>query len=304
MKARSVKFLTASGLKNIWSHRLMSIASVGVLVACMLMMGIAVVLTFNIDNVVSTLEDQNVVLVFFDDEMSEEDAIVTCTKLQEVDNVKSVDFISKSEGLDRQKELMGNEYEELFNWIADENPLPDGAQVTMDDINEFDQTLVRLRAVDGVKSVRDQRNVAATLAAVRSIINKAGFWVIALLLVISLVIVSNTVKVTMYTRKLEINIMKAVGATNSFIRLPFIIEGMALGVIAGVLSMGLLYLLYKSAEQTFFETFSTRFVPFTSFGWYVFGGFMLMGILIGSIGSALSISKYLRYEGSDFNAID
>ncbi len=304
MKARSVKFLTASGLKNIWSHRLMSIASVGVLVACMLMMGIAVVLTFNIDNVVSTLEDQNVVLVFFDDEMSEEDAIVTCTKLQEVDNVKSVDFISKSEGLDRQKELMGNEYEELFNWIADENPLPDGAQVTMDDINEFDQTLVRLRAVDGVKSVRDQRNVAATLAAVRSIINKAGFWVIALLLVISLVIVSNTVKVTMYTRKLEINIMKAVGATNSFIRLPFIIEGMALGVIAGVLSTGLLYLLYKSAEQTFFETFSTRFVPFTSFGWYVFGGFMLMGILIGSIGSALSISKYLRYEGSDFNAID
>ena len=304
MKARSVKFLTASGLKNIWSHRLMSIASVGVLVACMLMMGIAVVLTFNIDNVVSTLEDQNVVLVFFDDEMSEEDAIVTCTKLQEVDNVKSVDFISKSEGLDRQKELMGNEYEELFNWIADENPLPDGAQVTMDDINEFDQTLVRLRAVDGVKSVRDQRNVAATLAAVRSIINKAGFWVIALLLVISLVIVSNTVKVTMYTRKLEINIMKAVGATNSFIRLPFIIEGMALGVIAGVLSTGLLYLLYKSAEQTFFETFSTRFVPFTSFGWYVFGGFMLMGILIGSIGSALSISKYLRYEGSDFNALD
>lgn len=304
MKARSVKFLTASGLKNIWSHRLMSIASVGVLVACMLMMGIAVVLTFNIDNVVSTLEDQNVVLVFFDDEMSEEDAIVTCTKLQEVDNVKSVDFISKSEGLDRQKELMGNEYEELFNWIADENPLPDGAQVIMDDINEFDQTLVRLRAVDGVKSVRDQRNVAATLAAVRSIINKAGFWVIALLLVISLVIVSNTVKVTMYTRKLEINIMKAVGATNSFIRLPFIIEGMALGVIAGVLSTGLLYLLYKSAEQTFFETFSTRFVPFTSFGWYVFGGFMLMGILIGSIGSALSISKYLRYEGSDFNAID
>ena len=304
MKARSVKFLTASGLKNIWSHRLMSIASVGVLVACMLMMGIAVVLTFNIDNVVSTLEDQNVVLVFFDDEMSEEDAIVTCTKLQEVDNVKSVDFISKSEGLDRQKELMGNEYEELFNWIADENPLPDGAQVTMDDINEFDQTLVRLRAVDGVKSVRDQRNVAATLAAVRSIITKAGFWVIALLLVISLVIVSKTVKVTMYTRKLEINIMKAVGATNSFIRLPFIIEGMALGVIAGVLSTGLLYLLYKSAEQTFFETFSTRFVPFTSFGWYVFGGFMLMGILIGSIGSALSISKYLRYEGSDFNAID
>ena len=282
----------------------MSIASVGVLVACMLMMGIAVVLTFNIDNVVSTLEDQNVVLVFFDDEMSEEDAIVTCTKLQEVDNVKSVDFISKSEGLDRQKELMGNEYEELFNWIADENPLPDGAQVIMDDINEFDQTLVRLRAVDGVKSVRDQRNVAATLAAVRSIINKAGFWVIALLLVISLVIVSNTVKVTMYTRKLEIIIMKAVGATNSFIRLPFIIEGMALGVIAGVLSTGLLYLLYKSAEQTFFETFSTRFVPFTSFGWYVFGGFMLMGILIGSIGSALSISKYLRYEGSDFNAID
>ena len=209
MKARSVKFLTASGLKNIWSHRLMSIASVGVLVACMLMMGIAVVLTFNIDNVVSTLEDQNVVLVFFDDEMSEEDAIVTCTKLQEVDNVKSVDFISKSEGLDRQKELMGNEYEELFNWIADENPLPDGAQVTMDDINEFDQTLVRLRAVDGVKSVRDQRNVAATLAAVRSIINKAGFWVIALLLVISLVIVSNTVKVTMYTRKLEINIISS-----------------------------------------------------------------------------------------------
>ena len=109
----------------------------------------------------------------------------------------------------------------------------------------------------------------------------------------------------MFTRKLEINIMKAVGATNRFIRTPFVIEGMLLGIIAGVVSTGCLYFIYKLAEQTLMTSFTGlgAFVPFTSFAFKLLGGFILMGALVGSLGSAISIGKYLRHEGSEFNAI-
>ena len=118
-------------------------------------------------------------------------------------------------------------------------------------------------------------------------------------------IVSNTIKITMYTRRLEINIMNAVGATDGFIRTPFVIEGMLLGVIAGIGSTGILYLLYKLAETYFARNFGTvaGFVPFTSFALPLLMSFVINGGFIGSLGSVISIGKYLRHEGSEFNAI-
>lgn len=303
MKVRSFRFLLVEGFKNVWAHRLMSIASIGVLIACMLMMGIAVVLSYNIDRALGSIENQTVIMVFFKDGMTEEEALATTEEIGRVPNVKTVEYISKEEGLDRQQEEMGPDYAPLFDWVATENPLPDGAQVTMENLEQFDQTVSNIQAIEGVDTIREQREIAHKLTAVRSIINNAGFWIIALLLVISLVIVANTIKVTMYARKLEISIMKAVGATNWFIRLPFIIEGVTLGVTAGLLSTGLLYFIYKAAIKAFESTFSVTAVPFSSFVWPLLGGFVLMGAVVGAFGSVVSIGKYLKREGSEFNAI-
>ena len=305
MKIRSFRYLLGEGVKNIWSHRMMSVASAGVLMACMLMIGIMWAISLNMTNMVDLVEDQSVVLAFFDDDMTREDAQATTQKIAQMDNIKTCVFVSREEGLQRQKESMGKEYDALFDWVENENPLPDGCQLTLDNLEEFDQTILALRSVDGVQNVRQQRDLVNKLSAIRSMINVIGVCVIALLLIISLVIVSNTIKITMYTRRLEINIMKAVGATDGFIRTPFMIEGMLLGIIAGIGSTGILYLLYKLAETSLIKNFGAGnyIVPFTSFVLPLLLSFVLIGGFIGSLGSVISIGKYLRHEGSEFNAI-
>ena len=305
MKIRSFRYLLGEGVKNIWSHRMMSVASAGVLMACMLMIGIMWAISLNMTNMVDLVEDQSVVLAFFDDDMTREDAQATTQKIAQMDNIKTCVFVSREEGLQRQKESMGKEYDALFDWVENENPLPDGCQLTLDNLEEFDQTILALRSVDGVQNVRQQRDLVNKLSAIRSMINVIGVCVIALLLIISLVIVSNTIKITMYTRRLEINIMKAVGATDGFIRTPFMIEGMLLGIIAGIGSTGILYLLYKLAETSLTKNFGAGnyIVPFTSFVLPLLLSFVLIGGFIGSLGSVISIGKYLRHEGSEFNAI-
>ncbi len=303
MKLTSVRYLTLQGFKNIWAHRMMSIASVGVLVACMLMLGIAVVLSQNIELMLGSLEQQNVVMVYYQEDYSEEQAVEATHQIADLENVRTADFVSKEEGLERQKQTMGEEYSALFDWVVDENPLPHAAQVVLRDLTLFDETLEQIRSVEGVDQLSEQRDVAQKITAIRSIVNNAGFWIIVLLTAISLVIVSNTIRVTMYARKREINIMKAVGATNSFIRLPFVIEGVVLGILAGCISIGALYFIYKAAIKAFVATFSMQAVGFSTFVWPLLGAFILLGVAVGVVGSVLSIGKYLRREGSEFNAI-
>ncbi len=305
MKLRTFRYLLSEGFKNVWSHRLMSVASSGVLMACMLMIGIVFSISANIDNYVSEIQKNAVVMAFFRDDVSREDALAATESIKNLDNISEVKFVSKEEGLSSQEDSMGEEYKEIFAILQDDNPLPDGVQITISDLEQYNQTVESIRAVNGIDIIRQRGDYVDKLVAIRSVISIIGTGVILLLLIISLAIVSNTIKITMFTRKLEINIMKAVGATNRFIRTPFVIEGMLLGIIAGVVSTGFLYFIYKLAEQTLMSSFSGlgAFVPFTKFAFPLLGVFILMGALVGSIGSAISIGKYLRHEGSEFNAI-
>ncbi len=305
MKIRSFHYLLGEGFRNVWSHRLMSIASAGVLMACMLMIGIMSVISLNIDSLVKSVGEQSVVMVFFEDDMSREEAKAVSDSISKITNVKTCKFVSREDGLERAKSKLDQSYVPLFDWVKDENPLPDACQVTLEDLAQFDKTVLELRSTEGVQSVGHQKKVAGILSATRDIIRNVGVSIIILLMVIALMIVSNTIKITMYARKLEINIMKAVGATDGFIRMPFVIEGMILGVVAGITSTGVLYFLYKFAQQTLVKNFGivTKFVPFTSFALPMFIGFVLVGSVIGSLGSVISIGKYLRHEGSEFNAI-
>ena len=305
MKLRTFRYLLSEGFKNVWSHRLMSVASSGVLMACMLMIGIVFSISANIDNYVSEIQKNAVVMAFFRDDVSREDALAATESIKNLDNISEVKFVSKEEGLSSQEDSMGEEYKEIFAILQDDNPLPDGVQITISDLEQYNQTVESIRAVNGIDIIRQRGDYVDKLVAIRSVISIIGTGVILLLLIISLAIVSNTIKITMFTRKLEINIMKAVGATNRFIRTPFVIEGMLLGIIAGVVSTGFLYFIYKLAEQTLMCSFSGlgAFVPFTKFAFPLLGVFILMGALVGSIGSAISIGKYLRHEGSEFNAI-
>lgn len=350
MKFRSVKYLSGEGLKSIWANRLMSIASIGVLVACMVLIGLALLISLNVDKCIGEIENQNVVKVFFNDRTSvvygtedelagitssqnttssqtssteqssedkekipydsylvhdEKEALEVCEKLKEIENVKNVEYFSAEDALDDLKDTYLEGKEEYFVSLeGDENPLSCGATIVMEDITKFESTIESIKDVEGVYSVTFQGELADTIASIKNGVGIAGMWIVAILLVIALVIVSNTIRVTMYSRKLEISIMKVVGATDSFIRLPFIIEGVVLGLISAVISEGMVYLCYRVAADAMKATLGTMtLVRFSSVALQMLGIFAIIGVFAGLFGSLFMINKYLRKEGSEFKAL-
>ena len=353
MNLQSVKYLTKEGIKNIWVNRLMSLASVGVLVACMVLIGFAILITENVNVYMNNLEQQNVVMVYFNDKNSviyqdasqlsttsdnssdsssskssstsskddksevpaipddaylihnEEEAKAVCAEIEKLDNVKKpVEFISSEQALENAKGTALQDMAGAFEILDEEggNPMSHGARVTLISMEKFDQTVESIKKVTGVHSVVSHGDLAKTIADIKSGISMICFWIIGILGVIALVIVSNTIRVTMYNRKLEISIMKAVGATDAFVRLPFVIEGVVLGLFSAVLSEAILYFCYRVAAEAMGTSF-TLSVPFSEKALLLFGIFAAIGIVAGALGSAFMISKYLKKEGSEFKAL-
>ena len=148
------------------------------------------------------------------------------------------------------------------------------------------------------------KDIAEKITVIKKAIGIIGFWIVAILLLISLMIVSNTIRVTMYNRKLEISIMKAVGATDSFVRLPFMIEGMTIGLLSAVITTVILYFVYNAVDDTIMNQLQiSSLIPFSEFMWLIFGIFAAIGCFAGLFSSAFMINKYLRKEGSEFRAL-
>lgn len=346
MSLGSVKYLIKEGFKNAWVNRLMTLASVGVLVACMIVIGLALLITENVNKAIGNLEQQNVVMVYMKDynwalysdsaktdatESStenqaeeteaadkngikesdyvihnEKEAKALCDKIGDISNVATVTFVSSDEGLETAKKSMTQGQEDYFTFLNEEygNPISAAAKVTMKDMALFSQTIEEIEKLDGVDVIQSQDDLADTINSIKKGVGVAGIWIIGILFIIALVIVSNTIRVTMYTRKLEISIMKAVGATNTFIRIPFIVEGIIMGIISAIIAEGLLYFCYRVATETIISSLGTTdIVKYSDMAWILLLVFMGIGLFAGIVGSIIIISKYLRKEGSEFAAI-
>ena len=357
MKMGSMKYLVGEGVKNTWVNRLMSLASVGVLVACMVIIGLAILISENVNKAVGNLEQQNVVMAYMKDYSwalygdkdtssdtssadssaaaassgaassaasssentsseekadengikqsdyivhSEEEAKALCDEIAKLDNVASVTYVSPDEALESVKKSMLEGQESYFSFLDEKNgnPMSGAAKIQMKDMSRFDETLEQVKKIDGISAVQSQSNLAEKITAIKKGIGIAGFWIIAI------VIVSNTIRVTMYNRKLEISIMKAVGATDSFVRIPFVVEGMLIGVVSALIAEGLLYFCYRVATETIIGTLGTSdIVHYSDVAGWLLLVFIGIGIFAGVLGSVIMISKYLRHEGSEFAAI-
>lgn len=350
MKVSSVRYLVKEGAKNAWVNRLMTLASVGVLVACMVIIGLAILISENVNKAVGKLEQQNVVMAYMKDynwalysdktnasasadsaaqtsedaqsteEQADENGIkksdyvihndeeakALCDKIATLDNVASVTYVTSDEGLESVKKSMLEGQESYFTFLDDKygNPMSGAAKITMKNMEQFDDTVSQIKNIDGIDTVQSQNDLADKITAIKRGVTVAGFWIIAILMVIALVIVSNTIRVTMYNRKLEISIMKAVGATDSFVRIPFVVEGMIIGLISAVIAEGLLYFCYRVATETIISTLGTNdIVRYGDVAWWLLLIFAGIGVFAGILGSVIMISKYLRHEGSEFAAI-
>ncbi len=295
----NVRYLTREGVRNVWSNRLMSFASVAVLTSCLLLIGVAFLLFANINVALRQVQNQNIIMVYLEDGASEDDINTVGQDIRMISDVKSAEFVSKDDAYEQQLKSLG-ENAKLMEGL-DENPLPDSYQVNLATLDNYDKVLDELNSIDHVENVRGNSDLANQVRQIRRAVSIVSIGIIVMLLLVSLFIIANTVRVTMYNRRLEISIMKAVGATNWFIRWPFIIEGVVLGIVSGLLAELLVYGLYSLTMRAIGGVFSILGDSYISFGTYgvrMLLSFILVGILAGTIGSIVSMARYLKEQGS------
>lgn len=298
MKLSSLRYLAREGVRNIWQNRFMAIASIAVLVACLLLTGFAYLALENVEHAFDWVYGQNVVVAYAKTDATAEQVTAIGDTLRAMENVQSVEFLSKEDMLQKYGNSLPEETYESMQ--GEQNPLPDAYVLTLKDLSALSATVQSIEAIEQVDETSYDGNIAETLLNVRKVALTVGLGIVLLLLVVSLFIIANTIKLTVYNRRLEIYIMRSVGATGAFIRIPFIVEGMALGMFSGLLSFGLVWFLYDKLLD-FFPTSASLFslVPFAQVWVTLLVGCAAIGTLAGVTGSAIATGKYLHKEGSE-----
>ena len=371
---RSLRYLTAEGFKNVWDNRLMSLASIGVLISCMALIGSAMLVTFNVDKAMASIEKENVVMVHLNDynsvkydeayidnsapessssavssAESESDSVggsaatnmelgseisstasdssnkeiahnsvpadaykvhdqfeaqLVCDEIANLGNVVSAELLTPEQMLERLENTVDEDYAKYIEQFASEgeNPMSYAVKVTLEDLSRFDTSIKQIENIEGVHRMASHREIAQKITSLKNAIEMASYIIIGVLMVIALVIVCNTIRVTMFNRKLEISIMKAVGATDAFIRFPFVVEGVVIGLISALATTGLLYVGYEAVLNAMGIPVEEA-VAYSAHVLEFIGIFAAVGVISGLIGSVFMINRYLRKEGSEFSAM-
>lgn len=300
MRGSSFGYLVKEGFRNIKQNRVISFAAIGVLVACLLLVGASVLFTLNVNSLVGYFESQNEALVYLADTVNDTEATRIGETMQSMDNISSVTFISKEEGLEDWMDALGDDGT-LLSWLEDDNPLQDSFRVVIRDLSRLDETVAALRDIRGVETVSASGEVASAVTALKKGVSTVGISVVVILAAVSLLIVANTIRISVFSRRKEISIMKYVGATDGFIRLPFLTEGLLIGVISATIAFFLLWggyaLVLRAVSQSAFSysgILMGNLLPFGKVALRLYLYFLTGGVAIGGIGSALFVGKYIR----------
>ena len=286
--------MIGEGFRNIFTHGFMSFASVTIIIACLIVMGSFTLLDININQIIDDIGDQNQILAYVDEDMTAQEASAKLqTKLESLDNVASVEFVSRSEARDSFME----KYDESLMEGIDDEVFRHRFSIQLIDLSLMDETKAEIEDVDGIVKVNAPTEFADKFISVRNVISIVSLALIVILGFVSLFIMSNTIKLATYGRREEIAIMKMVGASNSFIRCPFIVEGLVLGVVGGGLAFLAQWGLYAALEAKIVESLGISFVeivPFAQVWPFVLITFLAVGILVGAVGGVIAIRNYLK----------
>lgn len=300
MTGGSFRYLVKHGVLNLWLNKLMSLASIGILAACLVLIGGAALISVNVNDIFSNIEDQNEMRVFLLETITASEKASIEKRLDSITEIAEYRFIDKDEALEEAKELLGDNASILDGYI-DDNPLAVSYKLRLNDITKTRELFEELSAMPGVEQVNAMNDVADTISGLERTILIFGGLVVIILILASIVVIQNSIRLTTYARRREINIMKYVGATNTFIRLPFLVEGILVGLIAAALAFGILYGIYRGVIKIFdsssiiwVQKVSGQLVDFKICAPYLIIGFSASGILLGSIGSSSAIRRYLK----------
>ena len=286
-------YFASEGFKSIFTHGLMSFAAVCMIICCLLIMGSFSLVAVNLNSMLGELEQQNEFLAYIDENYTEEQAKALQPAIEAIPNVSEVTFVSRTQALEEYKAEMDNAlYEDLPDDV-----LRDRFQIHIDDINLLAQTVSQVEQVTGVANTRAAYEIAEGFIVVRNIAGAVAIILVVILLLVSLFIISNTIRLATFNRREEIAIMKMCGATNGFVRWPFVFEGMILGLCGAVLAFLLqwgIYTLIGGAIETSDTIQLITVLPFGQMALPVLGIFAGTGLVIGTGGSVLAIRKFLQ----------
>lgn len=289
-----VGYYCSEGFHSIFTHGFMSFAAVCMIVCCLLIMGSFSLVAVNLDNMLGDLEAENEFLAYIDDSYTEEEARALQPQIEAVPNVSEVTFVTRAEALDDFR--AGRESNELLNDLPDE-VLRDRFRIHVEDIEQLSATVDQVEQITGVADVSVALEIAQGFVMVRNIATGVAVVLVSILAVVSLFIIANTIKLATFYRREEIAIMKMCGATNWFVRWPFLVEGMILGLTGGIIAFfcqwGIYGLIVKAIDQSdLLGIIST--LPFSSMSHWILLVFLAAGFVIGAGGSVMAIRKFLK----------
>ena len=295
MKVTNLGYLIREGIRGIFLHGFMSLAAVVVTVACLLIVGSFSCLVYNVNEMVDDLNKTNEVLAFVDDTYTDAEARSIGSVINQLPNVHKAEFVHREKALENF--VADHSNDPAFGGV-DAKTLRHRFVVTLEDNTLMEQTATQLEAIPGIAKVNAAYEMAEGFSTIKNVLQIASVAVIGVLLVVSLLIISNTVTLAMYDRKDEISIMKMVGATNGFIRLPFVVEGFVLGMLGAMIAFFLEWTMYNVLVEKL-ATVDTlhlfKFVPFTQpeLMQTMIVTFFAAGLFVGIVGSWTSIRKFM-----------
>lgn len=290
----NVGYFFSQAFKGIWRNGLMSLAAITVLLSCLVLMGSFSLLVYNVNVNIEEVAKLNEIVVIVNTEATDEEVEALSAKIHALDNVADVVFVSKEEGLESERSRY-EEYSYLFEEIAENNPLPDVFKITYEDNARVANLVYALGKFDHVNKVNNRTDIANDIESIKSGVSFIFIWFLAILFVVSIFIIINTIKIGVESRSREISAMRYIGATNFFMTTPFIIEG----IIIGLISAGLGYVLQSVLYNAIYNAMSGDYkmiavAPFADVQSYILLGFVVIGVLAGTVGSGISLRRYMK----------
>ncbi len=300
MRTSNVSYLVKKGITSVWKNFVMSFASFCILLVSLLQVSVTVLFMLNVNIIMNNIENTNEITIYVKDGATQEQKDHIQDVLEKDENLTDIAYKSSEEALEEFKATL-DDVAVLFDYLP-KNPMPETFLVRVKDLTKISYSVAAISSIDGVDQVKAPYEFAAALVNIRDTFSIIIIAMLVTLIAVSIVVVSNTIRTSVFARREEISIMKYVGATNGFIKLPFFVEGMFIGVLAGCASFGLAWFIYNSVFSLFSaENFSLwqmfgffNLIPFNKIMWVVLAANCAAGALLGAAGTVISTGKYLK----------
>lgn len=307
MKSNNVSYLVKKGVTSVWKNFIMSFASFSILLVSLLQVSVVVLFIMNANIIMGNIEDTNQIAVFVEDNDTETDEQHE-KKVEHIrdalnanENLTEVKYVSKEEAAEKWSQSMEGEYGNLINMVPGGNPMPETFTARVTDVKMIRFIVTEIESIEGVEQVNAPYDFANALVNIKNAFTVIVFAMLGILIIVSIVVISNTIRTSVFARRNEISIMKYVGATNGFIKLPFFVEGCFVGILAGAASWGLCCFVYNSATSLFTDNITLwqmfgffNLIPLDSIRWMLLLANCAAGALLGAAGTLISMNKYLK----------